>query len=207
VIVRAVASCAALAACTGAFAACGGGGRSGENAPVAEPEPPATTKAQPQAHVAASGSSEPERWTMYEGLGWSCASPVVPRRVQQPPSPLYSRYEMAFAKRPDGAMLILISGSWDISLQSQDRDAFARAYFESAKREMGMKIRASSPSTFMRDGLTCQAEDVSGDIDTTPVELKILLCEGRGMMIAWAGTPSRLTDVLDSCRFSPIAPP
>lgn len=175
------------------LAACGSGG---------DGKPPSAAPA--GYAIAAAEPAAPTGWVPAAGLGWACSFPARVTLNKLPSPPPYRQNEGAFVELGGGSRVVLISATWDPALQT---DGFSPAYFSSAKREMGITVSSSRMSTFERDGLRCESEDVTGTIAAIPVDLKILLCSGRGLVFAWSGTPSHLSELVASCHLTPIADP
>jgi hypothetical protein len=173
------------------------------NVPASSAPTPASA-APPGPAIAVAEPTAPSGWVPAVGLGWACSFPAPVTLQKLPSPPPYRQNQGAFLEIAGGSRVVVISATWDPALQT---DGFSPAYFSSAKREMGITVGASRMSTFERDGLRCESEDVTGTIAAVPVDLKILLCSGRGMVIAWSGTPSHLSEVVASCHLTPIADP
>lgn len=168
----------------------------------AEPQP----QPQPQLSAAASEPELPAGWTWNDGLGWRCAMPAKATFTDPAFAEPGVRGQVASVQLGQGGALAVTVGQRNGG--SGVEKGHEREFFAGVRNGMQFSGRTSLLGTFEKRGLACVAEESSGTMGATPGDLLVLACDDRILVFTWQGaTPTRLMDVVESCRFSPIGQP
>lgn len=192
---------ALVAALAAVFIGCGGEGPSKVETPVSStPNASDSPKDAPSPEPAI-----PTGWVWVDGMGWRCALPAAATFSDPGFAEPGVRGQVASVQLGDGTALAVTVGQRHGGAGVGEGEE--HNFFAGVRDAMQFSGRTSPRATLQRNGHTCVAEESTGTLGATQGDLLLLVCEDRIMVFVWRGvTPTRLADVVKSCRFSPIAP-